>query len=86
LLLAKKADVNAKTNRGFTPLHIAAFNGHKEVTAFLLANGANVNATSDQGLTPLRCAERNDHKDVADLLRQHGGYKLPDRMPEWPYP
>jgi len=39
LLLAYKADVNAKSPEGWTPLHFAAANGHKDVVEVLLAHG-----------------------------------------------
>ncbi|MGB8888672.1 MAG: ankyrin repeat domain-containing protein [Candidatus Korobacteraceae bacterium] len=44
LLIANKADVNAKNNRGWTPLDQAAFGGHTDVARLLLANNADVNA------------------------------------------
>jgi ankyrin repeat protein len=46
LLLANKADVNAKNNRGDTPLLWA---GDGDVARLLLARKANVNAKSDNG-------------------------------------
>ena len=55
LLLANKAEVNAKDNNGVTPLHLAAFNGHKDVAELLLANKAEVNAKDNDGETPLHC-------------------------------
>ena len=39
LLLADKAEVNAKNKYGSTPLHWAAFGGHKDVAELLLATG-----------------------------------------------
>jgi ankyrin repeat protein len=39
LLLAKGADVNTKDNYGWTPLNIAAQNGHKDVEKLLLQHG-----------------------------------------------
>ena len=38
--LATGADVNAKNERRWTPLHIAAVEGHKEITELLIAKGA----------------------------------------------
>ena len=53
LLLANKAEVNAKANDGTTPLHAAAAGGHKDVAELLLANNADVNARNNKGETPL---------------------------------
>jgi len=39
LLLANKADVNAKDNSGKTPLHIAVSKGHKDVVELLRQHG-----------------------------------------------
>jgi ankyrin repeat protein len=68
LLLANKADVNAKDNNGYTPLSWAAKAGHKDVAELLLANGANVNAIDTMGRTPLHWAAAGNHKDIVDLL------------------
>ena len=38
--LADGTDVNAKNERRWTPLHIAAVEGHKEITELLIAKGA----------------------------------------------
>ena len=45
LLLANKADINAKDKGGTTPLRVAAFAGHKDVVALLLANKADYDET-----------------------------------------
>ncbi|MGO8926242.1 MAG: ankyrin repeat domain-containing protein, partial [Limisphaerales bacterium] len=39
LLLASKADVNAKDNGGQTPLHLAVVFGHKDVAELLRQHG-----------------------------------------------
>ena len=39
LLLANKADVNAKANNDDTPLHVAAAQGHKDVAELLRQQG-----------------------------------------------
>jgi ankyrin repeat protein len=73
LLLASKADVNAKASIGWTPLHFAAMRCHRDVVELLLASKADVNAEDGGGGTPLRDAARNCN-DVTELLRQHGGH------------
>ena len=72
--LADGADVNAKANDGWTPLHWAAWKSHKEIAELLIANGADVNAKNDVGDTPLDYwAEMNTEGETADLIRKHGG-------------
>ena len=77
LLLAKKADVNAKAafaidgeiKGGMTPLHrAAAQKDNKEVVELLLASKANVNAKSNDGTTPLHIASKKDNIEVVELL------------------
>jgi ankyrin repeat protein len=62
-------DVNAKDEKGWTPLHEAALGGHKETVELLIAKGADVNAKNNDGVTPLNWALG----EIADLLRKHGG-------------
>ena len=59
LLLAKGADVNAKTERGYVPLHAAADQGQAQLVNLLLANGADVHSRDRKGLTPLESAARS---------------------------
>ena len=73
LLIAKGADVNAKTKFGGSPLHDAAIGGHKEIVGLLIAKGANVNAKGKVGITPLDLAVEYDKTQIAELLRKHGG-------------
>jgi ankyrin repeat protein len=51
--------VFSKDDLGVTPLHTAAFWGHKDVVELLLANKAEVNATDKHGQTPLHKAARS---------------------------
>ena len=74
LLLASKAEVNARDNQGMTPLHLAEIWKHADLVELLLANGADVNAPDNRGGTPLGYALANNLKDAANLLRQHGGH------------
>ena len=72
VLLDRGAEVNAKTNNGWTPLHEAALNGHATVAALLLDRGAEVNAKTNNGWTPLHEAALNGHATVAALLLDRG--------------
>ena len=68
--LADGADVHAKDKHGWTPLHYAACDGHKEIAELLIAKGADVNDMDAlSGWTPLDYA----NGEIADLLRKHGG-------------
>ncbi|MGA9069601.1 MAG: ankyrin repeat domain-containing protein [Terracidiphilus sp.] len=53
---------------GQTPLHIAAFNGHKDVAEFLLTNKADVNAKAKNGSTPLHLAAARGNQEIVELL------------------
>lgn len=56
-MLKNSANVNATDKRGFTPLHMAARQGHQLVLCTLLDAGARWNARAHQeGITPLHCA------------------------------
>ena len=69
-LITSGAAVNAFSDDGWTPLHLASFFGHAKVAELLLAHGADVTARSknDNGNTPLHAALAANHKLVAGLL------------------
>tara|TARA_B110000495_G_C22667423_1_gene394685 strand:- start:215 stop:628 length:414 start_codon:yes stop_codon:yes gene_type:complete len=71
-VVANGADVNAKDTIGYTPLHHAAFGGHKEVAELLIAKGADVNAKDKNGNKPLDAANDGDQPEIVDLLVKHG--------------
>mgnify|MGYP000545378457 FL=1 len=60
------ADVNAQDNDiRWTPLHVAAAFGHKEIAELLIAKGADVNAKSKRG-TPLSNAVKSGDKEIVE--------------------
>ena len=73
--LAAGADVSAKNENGWTPLHFAVceYYGHKEIIELLITKGADVNAKAEGGWTPLDWAIQLNEPETTDLLRKHGG-------------
>ncbi len=57
---------------GFTPLHEAAKEGHKDVVELLIAEGADVNVPNYGSITPLKIAQKNNQTEIVELLREHG--------------
>ena len=73
LLSIRNINVNVKDDMfGSTPLHLAAYNGHIEISRLLLQNGADVNAKSDDGSTPLHWAAEHGQVDILHLLVENG--------------
>ncbi|PIA36260.1 hypothetical protein AQUCO_03400278v1 [Aquilegia coerulea] len=65
-----KLDFESKDGKGFTPLHHAASEGHKQLVQALISRGANVNAEADWG-TPLNMAAGNGRHGVVVMLLTH---------------
>lgn len=53
LVVADGSLVQAKDDKGRSPLHWVAISGHREAAAFLLDKGAEVDARDNDGCTPL---------------------------------
>jgi ankyrin repeat protein len=71
-LLASGADVNDANDRGWTPLHQAAYANRLELASLLIAAGATPDAEAHgAGGTPLVAALFWGHREVADLLASH---------------
>ncbi len=71
-LLAAGADVNAANDRGWTPLHQAAYSNQCAIAETLIRSGADLDAEAHgAGGTPLVVALFWGHVEVADLLARH---------------
>jgi ankyrin repeat protein len=71
-LLAAGADVNEANDRGWTPLHAAAYSNKPQIADMLIAKGAALDAEAHgAGGTPLIVALFWGHREVADLLGRH---------------
>ena len=69
MLLKAKADPNLKTEKGWTPLHLAIPNGQPALVDILLRHGADLTMLTPTGYTPLtQAAWQKDGRDLAELL------------------
>src|SRR5581483_83384 len=71
-LLTAHAPVNAKDERGWTALMIAARDNHPDLVRLLLTHGAAVNLTNQEGETALMHAADNDLRAIVQLLLKYG--------------
>ncbi|KAF4573007.1 hypothetical protein EYR36_007517 [Pleurotus pulmonarius] len=63
-------DVNQHDEYGFTPLHLAADRGNKDVVRLLLASGADRTVKDQDEFTALELAEVAGHNEIVDILAQ----------------
>jgi hypothetical protein len=72
LLIARGANVNARDDRGRTPLHVNAHD--PKAAAVLLAHHADVNGRDGSGSTPLHylATSRSDTSEAMRVLLDHG--------------
>lgn len=71
-LLGAGCDVNDANDRGWTPLHQAAYANQPEIASLLVASGAALDAEAHgAGGTPLIVALFWGHREMADLLGSH---------------
>jgi ankyrin repeat protein len=71
-LLDQGADIDARSERGETPLILAILAGHDEVAELLIEEGAALDGRNERGLTPLHAAAYSGNAEVARVLLDHG--------------
>ncbi len=72
MLIANKNLINARTELGSTPLHIAASSSNPEIAKLLIARGADVNARDNNDTTPLHIAAYTGRKELVEFLLRKG--------------
>ncbi|WP_422465532.1 ankyrin repeat domain-containing protein [Endozoicomonas sp. ALC013] len=72
-MITRRADVNARDHRGWTPLHCAVYSRHPQDATELLV-GSDVNATNNEGQTPLHLAAKSGKSEVIDQLIDRGAF------------
>ncbi|OAD22583.1 ankyrin repeat protein, partial [Candidatus Thiomargarita nelsonii] len=68
-------DINAKTENGITPLHIASFKGDTEIVRLLIQNGADTNADV-RGWRALDIAKKKGYMEIVDLVNEANNWLL----------
>jgi ankyrin repeat protein len=63
-------EVNCRDGEGFTPLALAARQGHAHLVEYFLAKGADPNAEAPAWAKPLYLAEKHGHRRIADRLKR----------------
>ncbi|CAK8690875.1 unnamed protein product [Clavelina lepadiformis] len=61
----------SKSNRSWTPLHLASYFGHKDVLEILLEHGANPNVVNQTGDTALHKASLTSREDLVMCLLKY---------------
>src|SRR5918994_894926 len=71
-LIGEGAAIDARSDRGETPLIVAILAGNDAVAELLIEKVAGVMATNQGGFTPLHRALLKNHEDMVILLKAHG--------------
>lgn len=74
LLNANVASISSHSHDGWTPLHLAAHFGQKDIAAYLLSKGAAIETRSTNAIanTPLHAAVAGGQRTCVALLLAHG--------------
>jgi ankyrin repeat protein len=71
-LVASGIGPDTRNRFGWTPLMLAALEGHTPIVSFLISAGANINAVNDFGVSPLAYAALEGHCKALDALLAAG--------------
>nr|XP_022903921.1 ankyrin repeat and sterile alpha motif domain-containing protein 1B-like isoform X1 [Onthophagus taurus] len=66
--LRRGPGANVQDSSGYTSLHHAALNGHREIVRLLLEHDASINIVDSKGSTPLHLAAWSGNADIARML------------------
>ncbi|XP_067110193.1 ankyrin repeat and sterile alpha motif domain-containing protein 1B isoform X1 [Osmerus mordax] len=72
LSMWKGLNVNCSDSSGYTPLHHASLNGHRDVVLKLLQFEASTNVADSKGCFPLHLAAWRGDVDIVRILIHHG--------------
>jgi ankyrin repeat protein len=72
ILAADKNLINARTELGSTPLHIAATSANPAIAKLLVARGADINAKDNNDTTPLHIAAYTGKKELVEFFLSKG--------------
>ena len=72
MLIGHGANVNARQQDHWTPIHLSARNGHLGILKLLLERGADLQALNDEGETPYQLSLTYGYRKITDFLQQHG--------------
>ena len=86
LLRITRQPDDVESEKGFTPLLIAATNGHSAMVRLLLDHGANPNLRNFDGVTALHNAIFEKQIEIVGLLIEHGADPaIQDRLGNTPF-
>ena len=72
LLLKYGASIEATTESGLTPLHVASFMGCMNIVIYLIQHQASPDEATVRGETPLHLAARANQTDIIRILLRNG--------------
>ncbi|XP_076323123.1 uncharacterized protein LOC143232022 isoform X2 [Tachypleus tridentatus] len=72
LLKNDRKRIETVDERGWTPIHLAAANGHVDIIKFLAQEGAHLAALDPSGYTAIHLAAMNGHASCIEILLNQG--------------